>query len=107
MLSEKYKYEQELAKGMKKIYDLNFVVSTMRYLAYLLSSLQAGIIGFKNDLLNQYNYTTEFTNSLRDEIIEPLKVFMQEQNNKGKKLNTEMKKVEKEFKEDVDRMDKV
>lgn len=49
----------------------------------------------------------DFTASLKDEIIEPLKIFGNDQSIKGKKLNNEMRKVEKDFKENVERMDKV
>lgn len=99
MLSEKHDYEFEYAKGMKKIYDSNFLVTKM-------PSLQSGILAFKNDLLNQYNYSLEFINNLREEIIEPLKLFLSEQNSTGKALNTEMRKVEKDFKDSVDKLER-
>ena len=99
MLSEKHDCELELAKGMKKIFESNFAVSTMQ-------SLQQGIIAFKNDLYNQFNYTIEFCNSLREEVIEPCKQFLNEQSNLGKKFNTEMKKCEKEFKDSIERLEK-
>lgn len=100
MLSEKVNYERELARGMKKIYEMNYGVTTM-------NSLSNGIIAFKNDLLNQSNYTMEFVTSIIEEVIEPLKILMNDQNNEGKRLNTEMRKIEKEYKESVDRLDKV
>jgi septal ring factor EnvC (AmiA/AmiB activator) len=99
MMSEKHDHEFDFARNMKKIYDMNFAVTKM-------PTLQNGIIAFKNDLLNQYNYTIEFVNSLREEVIDPLKQFMNEQNNLGKILNTEMKKVEKEFKDVADKLDR-
>lgn len=100
MLTEKHDHELELSKAVKKIYDTNYVVTKM-------TTLQQGIIAFKNDLLNQYNYTIEFVNSLREEIIDPLKQFMNEQNNLGKKLNNDMKKIEKDYKDSVDKLEKV
>ena len=99
MLNEKHNYELEFAKGMKKIYDMNFAVTKM-------PSLQNGILAFKNDLLNQFNYTMEFTTSLREEVIDPLKLIMGEQNNSAKNLNAEAKKVEREYKDCADRMEK-
>jgi hypothetical protein len=85
MLNEKHNYELDFAKGMKKIYDMNYAVTKM-------PSLQNGILAFKNDLVNQYNYTLEFVNSLREEVIDPLKQIMTEQNNSGKILVNEAKK---------------
>jgi uncharacterized coiled-coil protein SlyX len=100
MLTEKANYERELAKGMKKIYEMNYAVTTM-------NSLHNGIIAFKNDLLNQYNYTLEFVNSLQEEVIDPLKILLNDQNSEGKRLNNEMRKIEKEFKDSVDKLEKV
>ena len=100
MLSEKANYERELARGMKKIYEMNYAVTTMK-------SLSNGIIAFKNDLLNQSNYTMEFVTSLFEEVIDPLKILLNDHNNEGKRLNTEMRKIEKEFKDSVDRLEKV
>ena len=100
MISEKVNYEREMARGMKKIYEMNYAVTTM-------NSLQNGIIAFKNDLHNQYNYTIEFVNSLQEEVIDPLKILLNDQNSEGKKLNNEMRKIDKEFKESVDKLEKV
>ena len=100
MLSEKANYERECARGMKKIHEMNYAVTTM-------SSLCAGIIAFKNDLLNQYNYTMEFVSSVYEEVIDPLKILLNDHNNEGKRLNTEMRRMEKEFKDMVDKLEKV
>jgi hypothetical protein len=100
MLSEKANYERELSRGMKKIYEMNYGVTTM-------NSLGAGIMAFKNDLLNQSNYTIEFANNIFEEVIDPLKILLNDHNNEGKKLNTEMRRIEKEFKESIDRLEKV
>lgn len=99
MLSEKHDAEVEYAKAMKKIYDMNFAVTKM-------PSLQNGILAFKSDLFNQYNYTMEFVNSLREEVIEPLREFMNDQNNQGKVYHAEMKKIEKDYKDSVDKLEK-
>ena len=40
-------------------------------------------------------------------MIDPLRNLMNEQNSEGKKLNQEIKKLEKEFKDAVDKMEKV
>ena len=49
LLTEKYKYEKTLSEGLKKIYSTNFAVTTF-------PSLLEGIVAFKSDMLNQYNY---------------------------------------------------
>ena len=58
-------------------------------------------------MLNQSNYAFEFLNCLKEDLIDPLKIFMNDQNNTGKKLNNDIRKIEKDYKDAVDRMDKV
>lgn len=58
-------------------------------------------------MLNQSNYAMEFINCLKEDLIDPLRAFMNEQNNLGKKLNNDIRKIEKDFKDAVDKMDKV
>lgn len=99
MFNKKYEYEVDYAKGMKRIYDMNYAVTKM-------PSLLNGIITFKNDLYNQYEYTVEFASSLQDDIINPLENFLSEQNNQGKSLNNEARKVEKDFKSCIERLEK-
>lgn len=99
MLSEKHDHEFEYAKAMKKVYDMNYAVTKMH-------TLQSAVLAFKNDLLNHFNYTIEFVNSLREEVIDPLKTIMNEQNFTGKKLNLEMRKTEKDFRDCVDKLEK-
>lgn len=49
----------------------------------------------------------EFLNCLKEDLIDPLRGFLNEQNNTGKKLNNDIRKIEKDFKEAVDKMEKV
>jgi len=58
-------------------------------------------------MLNQYNYAMEFLNCLKEDLIDPLKALMNDQNNTGKKMNTDIRKVEKDFRDAVEKMDKV
>ncbi len=58
-------------------------------------------------MLNHYNYAMEFLNCLKEDLIDPLKFFMNDQNNIGKKLNTEIRKIEKDFKDSIEKMDRV
>jgi gamma-glutamylcysteine synthetase len=100
MLTEKYDSEIEYAKNMKKIYDLNFEIAAE-------GTLFQGIQTFKNDILMQFESTAEYVNKLREKIIEPLKKFLFEQQSQGKRLNTEMMKIDKEFREAYDKLEKV
>ena len=49
----------------------------------------------------------EFQRNLHEDLIEPLKLFMEEQLNLSKKLNVDIKKLEKDFKEAAERLDRV
>ena len=100
MLTEKYDSDNEYAKNMKKIYDLNFEITSE-------GTLAQGIQTFKNDLIHQFDVTIEFVNKFRDKIIEPLKKFLFDQQSSGKKLNAEMIKIDKDFREAFDRLEKV
>jgi len=99
MFAKKYESEVEYAKGMKRIYDMNYAVTKM-------PSLLNGILTFKNDLYNQYEYSMEFTSNIQDEIIKPLEMFLTKQSNLGKYLNNEVRKIEKEFRASVDKLEK-
>jgi hypothetical protein len=100
MLTEKYNYEIAYAKGMKKIYDMNYAVTTF-------NTLQSGILGFKNDLINEFNYTMEFVTSMSEEVIDPLKGLLSHQTNEGKRLHSEMVKIDRAYKDSVDILEKV
>jgi hypothetical protein len=73
----------------------------------LYSTLQNGIIGFRNDLFNQSKYIYEFLNCIKNDLIDPLMILMNQQNTEGKKLNQDINKNEKEFKESIEKMEKV
>jgi len=61
----------------------------------------------KSDLLNQYTYYSEFLQSLKGEIIDPLKIFTNTQSTLGQKLNDEMKQNEKNYKSAIEKTEKV
>lgn len=46
-------------------------------------------------------------NSFREDVIDPVKKFYNDQMEKGKKLNDEMRKAEREFKEANEKHDRV
>ena len=59
MLNERYNSEMQNALSLKKISELNYAVTTF-------DSLLDGIIGFKSDMLNQYNYLIEYLNGIQE-----------------------------------------
>lgn len=91
MYSEKYDYESELAKGIKRIYDYNYSITNE-------GTLAVGLNVFKQDLLKQHNFTMEFANNLKEGIIEPLRNFLESQVTIGRKSHIEIKELEREFK---------
>lgn len=61
----------------------------------------------KTDLSNQYTYIMEFVLSLKGEIIEPMKNFMNNQTSIGTRLQDEMKQNEKNYKNALEKTEKV
>ena len=61
----------------------------------------------KSDLLNQYTYYSEFLQSMKGEIIDPLKIFTNTHSSLGQKLNDEMKQNDKNYKSAIEKTDKV
>jgi len=78
----------------------------LRYYTFI-SSLSYGVQSFRNDFLNIFAYSMEFQKNLQEDLIDPLKLFYDEQNNICKRLNTEYRKLEKDFKESADKLEKV
>ena len=68
ILSEYYSSQTSLANDLKRLseYGTNNPITSYE-------SLSEGIISFQNDLLNQYDYLTEFLNNMKIEILDPLK----------------------------------
>ena len=100
MLTEKYDSDIEYSKNLKKIYDLNFEIPSE-------GTLSLGIKTFKNDLLHQYESTIDYVNKLKEKIIEPLKKFLFDQQTQAKKYNSDMTKIDKDFREAYDKLEKV
>ncbi len=65
MFTERYKTNQNLASTLINLSESKNNITTFE-------SLYEGILGFKGDMGNQYNYLSEFLVGLRDEIIKPL-----------------------------------
>ena len=65
IFTERYKTNQILAKTLTKLAESKDNITTFE-------SLFEGILSFKGDMINQFNYLSEFLVGLRDEIIKPL-----------------------------------
>jgi hypothetical protein len=100
MLNEKYKYDLEYAKGMKKIYELNAVVTSE-------GSLASGTHGAREYFICLNHYYLELANNIKTEILEPAKKVLEDQNTLGKKLYNDIKKYEKDYKDAVANMEKL
>lgn len=98
MFSERYKTNQYLARTLSTLSESKNNITTFE-------SLFDGILGFKGDMVNQYNYLTEFLVGLRDEIIKPLSTTYQ---NFSKKLNEnflETSNIHKAYQSSVNQME--
>ena len=90
MLKERNNQEKQNGINLKKIHDLNYAVTK-------LDSLLEGIICFKGDMQNQYNYLSEFYNSIKDEIISPLQTLHEKISARISFLSYEMKTTERNY----------
>lgn len=90
MLKERNNQEKQNGINLKKIHDLNYAVTK-------LDSLLEGIICFKGDMQNQYNYLSEFYNSIKDEIISPLQTLHEKISGRISFLSYEMKTTERNY----------
>ena len=100
MLNERYNSEIQNALSLKKISELNYAVTTF-------DSLLDGIIGFKTDMLNQYNYLIEYLNGIQEEIIIPLNKLNEECNNKINKNINIMKNAERIYNNNLTKLESI
>ena len=92
ILSEYHSSQTTLANELKRLseYGINNQITIHK-------SLSEGIISFQTDLLNQYDYLTEFLNNMKIEILDPLKLLKERL---VKTLNnnlSEMNSIEKNY----------
>jgi hypothetical protein len=88
MFSENYDYQLELANGLKRIFDYNFVITSE-------GTLASGLSVLKHDLLTQHNHSLEYAQSLKENIIDPMRVFLENQVCQGRRYFIEIKELEK------------
>jgi hypothetical protein len=61
---------------------------------------------FRGDLLNHYQSSLDFTNNLKDGIIDPLRTFLETQVTNSRRYNIEIKELETEYRSVYDRLEK-
>ena len=65
LYTDQYNYQQNYALFLKKVHNSKNQITVFE-------SLFKGFNSFKNDMLNQYNYLSEFLVSIKDDLIKPL-----------------------------------
>ena len=98
MFVERYKANQNLAKTLNLLSESKNNITTFE-------SLFEGILGFKGDMVNQYNYLSEFLAGLRDEIIKPLSTTYQTFSKKLNQNSTETSNIYKAYQNSVNQLE--
>ena len=98
MFTERYKTNQNLASTLIKLSESKNNITTFE-------SLYEGILGFKGDMGNQYNYLSEFLVGLRDEIIKPLSSNYQTFTKKINQNYTETLTIHKAYQTSVNQLE--
>ena len=98
MFNERYKSKINLAETLKNLSESKKSITTFE-------SLTEGILGFKGDMYNEYNYLSELIVGMRDEIIKPLtaayKMFSKKIDNNFSETST----INKEYINSLNRME--
>ena len=98
MFSERYKSKKNLAETLKALSESKNTITTFE-------SLTEGILGFKGDMYNQFNYLSEFLIGMRDEIIKPLSSAYQNFSKKIEYNFSETSSLNEEYQASVEQMD--
>lgn len=98
MFSERYKSKKNLAETLKALSESKNTITTFE-------SLTEGILGFKGDMYNQFNYLSEFLIGMRDEIIKPLSSAYQNFSKKIENNFSETSSLNEEYQASVEQMD--
>ena len=98
MFSERYKSKKNLAETLKKLSESKNPITSFE-------SLTEGILGFKGDMYNQFNYLSEFLIGMRDEIIKPLSSAYQNFSKKIENNFSETSSLNEEYQASVEQMD--
>ena len=98
LYTEQYNYQKNYALFLKRANNSKNQITVFE-------SLYKGFTSFKNEMLNQYNYLSEFLLGIKDEIIKPLTSLY---DTSLKKLNFniyEMTSIEKAYQESVENLE--
>ena len=95
---ERYKTNQFLSKSLNTLSESKNNITTF-------DSLLEGILGFKGDMFNQYNYLSEFLVGLRDEIIKPLSANYKTFSEKLNKNYSETLAIHKAYQSSVNQLE--
>ena len=98
IFTERYKSKKNLAETLKKLSESKKPISTFE-------TLTDGILGFKGDMYNQFNYLSELLIGMRDEIIKPLssayETFFKKLENNFSETNT----INEKYQASIEEMD--
>ena len=98
LYTEQYNYQHNYALFLKKTHNSKTQITVFE-------SLYKGFSSFKNDMLNQYNYLSEFLTSIKDDLIIPLTNLYQ---TSLKKLNYniyEMNSIEQQYLKSAEKLE--
>jgi hypothetical protein len=98
MFNERYKSKQNLAEKLKKLSESKKPVINF-------DSLNEGILGFKGDMYNQFNYLSELLVGMRDEIINPLSTAYQTYCKKIDNNFSETSSLNEEYQSSIEQME--
>jgi hypothetical protein len=92
---------------MKKLYEFNYILTIEKYLSITISTLGDCSTNMRDYFLNLNRELTESATYIKNDLIEPLKLFIENQQILGKKFYNDFKKAEKEFNTAYVNMEKV
>ena len=98
MFSERYKSKRNLAETLKSLSESKKQITSFE-------SLTEGILGFKGDMYNQFNYLSELLVGMRDEIIKPLSSAYQNFSKKIERNYSETLSINEEYQASIEEME--
>ena len=105
MISEKHEIECEYAERLKKVFNRSFTFASEKY--YFNSHISIGLNTFKFDFNLDYELSINFASSLRKNILEPARFFLDDYSQNIRKLISDIKKEDKTQKDITVKLEKV
>ena len=97
ILTERYKSKKNLTETLKKLSESKKPITSFE-------TLTEGILGFKGDMYNQFNYLSELLIGIRDEIIKPLSNGYQTFSKKLENNYSEISTINEEYQSSIEKM---